>query len=436
MATHTGKITKRAVDAWKYNPADLILWDGELKGFGVKANADGSRSYLINYRNKYNQKRRYTIGKHGEKLTADQARRKADSLLADIRLRGFDPLDQRKTDHTALSVNDLLDLYLKSARFEEKAESTRYVDEGRINRHLRPTLGKVMLQELSPDQVRKAFASIRDGKTAVSVKTKARGRANVKGGEGAARMAIRVLRAIINWAIGEGYADTNPAQRIEIGTDGNRETILDSADQYAALFRALDALQARHEISASAADAIRLLALTGARRNEIAALKWGQVDMKQGLLVLPPGVHKTGRRTGKPRTIPLNSAARAIIAARGMGEPEEYVFPPSHGDGPIALSSRLWDKIKKEANLPAGISNHSLRHSLGTLMAVQGAEAAQIMAALGHAQLSTAQRYIHMAKDARVAIVEKHTAGISAALEGGKSAEVVPFDKTSSGRGQ
>lgn len=433
MSTHKGKITKRVVDAWKFNPADPILWDGELKGFGVKANADGSCSYLINYRNKYNRRRRYTIGKHGEKLTADQARKKADTLLADIRLRGLDPLDQRKVDHSALTVNDLLDLYLKSARFQEKAESTRYVDEGRINRHLRPTLGKVMLQELSPDQVRKAFASIRDGKTAVNVKTKARGRANVKGGDGAARMAIRVLRAIINWAIGEGYAGTNPAQRIDIGTDGNRDTILATADQYTALFRALDTLQAQREIPDSAADAIRVLALTGARRNEIAALKWGQVDMKQGLVVLPPGAHKTGRRTGKPRTIPLNSAAKAIIAARKEGEPGDYVFPPSHGDGPVALSSRLWGRIRKEANLPAGINNHSLRHSLGTLMAVQGAEAAQIMAALGHAQLSTAQRYVHMAKDARVAIMEKHTAGISAALGGSSTATVVPLEKPKAG---
>ena len=429
MTTHKGKITKRAVDAWKYNPDDPILWDGELKGFGVKANADGTRSYLINYRNKYNQKRRYTIGKHGEKLTADKARKKADTLLAGIRLRGLDPLDQRKADHSALTVNDLLDLYLKSARFEEKAESTRYVDEGRINRHLRPTLGKVMLRELSPDQVRKAFASIRDGKTAVSVKTKARGRANVKGGEGAARMAIRVLRAVINWAIGEGYTDANPAQRIEIGTDGNRDTILATADQYAALFRALDTLQAQRKVPGSAADAIRVLALTGARRNEIAALTWRQVDLRQGLLILPPGAHKTGRRTGKPRTIPLNSAARAIIAAREEGTPGDYVFPPSHGDGPVSLSSRLWGKIRKEADLPDGISNHSLRHSLGTLMATQGAEAAQIMEALGHAQLSTAQRYVHMAKDARVALMEKHTAGISAALGGSGTASVVPLEK-------
>lgn len=429
MATHAGKITKRVVDAWKYNSEDPILWDGELKGFGLKANANGTKSYIINYRNKYNRTRRYTIGKHGGKLTADQARKKADSLLADIRLRGKDPLDQKKADHEALTVNGLLDLYLASAKYQEKADSTRYVDEGRINRHLRPTLGKVMLRDLSPDQVRKAFASIRDGKTACNVKTKARGRANVKGGEGAARMAIRVLRAILNWAIGEGYADGNAAQRIEIGTDGTRTTILETADQYADLFKALDFLQQFRKISDSAADAIRVLALTGARRNEIAGLRWNQVEMKQGLLVLPPGAHKAGRKTGKPRTIALNSAAKAIISARKAGAPKDYVFPPIHGEGPVALSSRLWALIRKQGNLPDGISNHSLRHSLGTLMATQGAEAAQIMEALGHSQLSTSQRYIHIAKDARVALMEKHTAGISAALGGGESAEVMPMKK-------
>ena len=50
MTTHKGKITKRVVDTWKYNPDDPVLWDAELKGFGVKSNADGTRSYLTNYR--------------------------------------------------------------------------------------------------------------------------------------------------------------------------------------------------------------------------------------------------------------------------------------------------------------------------------------------------------------------------------------------------
>ena len=86
---------------------------------------------------------------------------------------------------------------------------------------------------------------------------------------------------------------------------------------------------------------------------------------------------------------------------------------------------KLWGTIRAEAGLPDGIGNHALRHSLGTLMAIQGAQAAEIMATLGHTQLSTAQRYLHIAKDAKSAMSEKYTAGIAAAVNAAPKAEVV-----------
>lgn len=426
MAVHTGKLTKRAVDAWKYSPADPILWDGQMPNFGVKANPSGSKSYLINYQNKYNVRRRYTIGKHGGKLTCDQARKTADELLRDIRVKGADPLEEKRITRAAESVNDLLDRYLASAKFAELADTTQYTDRGRIKRHLRPTLGDLKLEQVTPDRVRRAFADIRDGKTAVNKKSdRPRGKINVRGGDGAARMAIRVLRAIFNWAIREGLMTSNPAEKIEIGTDGTRDAILENPEQYTALFKALDKLETERQIPEAAADAIRVLAFTGARRNEIAAMKWEHVDLERGIVELPPKSHKTGRRTGKHREIALNSASRAILASRPQGKPQDFVFPPSHGEGPITLSSSLWALIRKEAGLPDGITNHSLRHSLGTLMAMQGAEAAEIMATLGHTQLSTAQRYIHIAKDARTSLAEKYTAGIMAAATSAPKAEVV-----------
>jgi integrase len=308
MPERPGKITKKVVDTWPFREKGPFLWDRQLKGFGIRANADGSRSFLLDYHNQYGRRRRYTIGA-STVLTVEQARKQAERLLAKIALEAFDPLEKAQADRKALSVNDLLDLYLKSAKFAEKAESTQYTDTGRINRHLRPLLGNIVLEKLTSDQVRRAFAEIRDGKTATAVKTKPRGKAIVKGGEGAARMAIRLLRAILNWAIKEGYTDKNPAAGIEIGVDGVRDVVLSSLSDYQKLFRALQALEERLELSADQADAIRLLALTGARLNEIAALKWGYIDLGRGLLCLPSHAHKTGKKTGKSKEIALSSDA-------------------------------------------------------------------------------------------------------------------------------
>jgi site-specific recombinase XerD len=58
-------------------------------------------------------------------------------------------------------------------------------------------------------------------------------------------------------------------------------------------------------------------------------------------------------------------------------------------------SQRLGARVREETGLPEGIDLHGLRHSLASHMAIQGAEAAEIMTALGHSQLSTAQKYVH-----------------------------------------
>src|SRR5690606_28607304 len=111
---------------------------------------------------------------------------------------------EKKSAREALTVDQLLDLYFESGKFAEKADSTQATDKGRASHHLRPLLGKRLVAKLTADDVRRAFASIRDGKTARTVKTgKKRGVAKVGGGEGTARMAIRLLRAVFAWGISE-----------------------------------------------------------------------------------------------------------------------------------------------------------------------------------------------------------------------------------------
>jgi len=434
MAKHTGKLTGRVVEAWKGAPKktgegiDPILWDGDMPRFGVKLNKDGSKSFIVDYRNKYNTKRRWTIGRYSETLKTGAARETARTTLSKIDLKGFDPLGAEKATREAPTVNELLDQYLESAKFASKAESTQYMDESRIKRHLRPTLGKFRIEEVTADKVRRAFADIRDGKTAVVEKTeKKRGKARVRGGETAARSCIKQLSAIFTWAVREGLATDNPCIGVETGSPKVREAILETADQYKLLFEALDALQQEKKIPDAAADAIRVLAFTGARRNEVTEARWSWVDLEAGTLTVPPKGHKTGHKTGKAKVLPLPSPARAVIAGRPKAEADDYVFPGTRNGAAISLPSKLWKTIREKAGLPEGITNHALRHSLGTMMAVQGAEPAQIMAALGHSQMSTTQRYIHIAKDARAAMMEEYTKDIAAAVA--PKAEVVELKK-------
>lgn len=422
MAT---KITKCVVDSTEPGEKPIFVWDIEVKGFGLRVLRSGVKSYVFQYRTPEGKTRRATIGKHGATLTAAGAREKAKIMHRKV-ADGRDPLEEKREKCKALTVGKVLDLYLASAKFAEKAVSTQANDRGRINRHLRPLLGKKFVGKLTQEDIRRSFGEIRDGKTAVDEKTIPRGRAIVKGGEGAARMAIRVFRAILNWARSEGLTASNPAIGVKVGTDGERDIILESAEQYAKLFHTLQRLEDEQRLRRPVADAIRVIALTGARRSEITGLRWQHVDIEAGVLVLPPTSHKTGRKTGKPRIIGLPAAAQAIIESQPDGEPDSYVFAPAKGKGVIALT-KPWRIVREEAELPKGIGLHGLRHSLASHMAMQGAQAAEIMTALGHRQLATAQKYVHWAQDNRASLAENAAAHITAALKREQDANVAPI---------
>lgn len=424
------KISKRTVDAIKTPDRRRWLWDRELKGFGIALRPTGVHSYVFNYRDRHGTQRNITIAKIGA-VTPEQARDKAKEYQRTVQ-DGRSPLAEKRSAKTAMTVNELLDAYLESdgkRGFLKKAPSTQAVDRGRIEAHLRPLLGNHVLEALTPSDIEDAHRKIVTGKTAKIEKSeKKRGRIHVRGGEGTARMAIRLFRAILSWAkmakILPAGVSADIAASVDVGSDGKRSTILDDPAAYARLWNVLDRLTDPDTIrddetplSPAAADAIRVIALTGARRSEVTGLRWSHVDLKAGTLTLPMDAHKTGRKTGDARVIGLPTLASAIIARQPEGQSDDLVFRPSRGGARLDLSAR-WREIRKAAHLPEGIGLHGLRHSLASHMAMDGAQAAEIMAALGHRDITTSQKYVHWARDQRQQLAEKAAAGITAAIMG------------------
>jgi integrase len=399
------RISKRIVDAARPGRKPIFTWDSRLSGFGLLTLPSGQRSYVFQYRVQ-GRSRRATIGKVGT-LTPEQARRIAEAMSQRVK-GGGDPLADKAASRDALTVAGLLTRYTASARYAQKAAQTQKTGVGQIERHLKPLLGKRLVEGLGQDDIRRAFAAIRDGQTAARIKTGPRGLARITGGEGAARYACRLLRAAFTWAVDEELIERNPTTGVDFGSDGERATILD-AEGFARLFATLARMEAERRLRPAVADAIRIIAMVGARRGEITGLRWRHVDIKGGRIVLPASGHKTGRRTGKPRVIHLPAAAQQIVACQPEGNPDDFVFSPSKGEGPVLLA-KPWRAIRAEAGLPEGIGLHGLRHSLATLLAVGGAQAAEIMTSLGHRQMSTTTRYLHFADAARAALAERAAA--------------------------
>lgn len=144
-------------------------------------------------------------------------------------------------------------------------------------------IGDRLVSEIDMRLVEKTFRDIIDGKPRRDQPSgKRRGRSHMKGGEGTARMAIRLLRAILGWGEKAGHveaATVAAARNVDIGHDGRRDTILDDPKAYARLWKTVDRLSDLNLvpddealIRQDVADAIRLIVLTGARKSEITRL--------------------------------------------------------------------------------------------------------------------------------------------------------------------
>ena len=104
------KITKRIVDAAEPKAGRYIIWDTDIKGFGLLVLPSGVKCYLYRYRTPEGEDRRPTIGKHGA-LTPDEARAKAEEMRQAV-FGGGDPLKEKRERREAATVAEVLDAYL------------------------------------------------------------------------------------------------------------------------------------------------------------------------------------------------------------------------------------------------------------------------------------------------------------------------------------
>ena len=281
------KITKRLVDSVTPGLRDRFTWDTETKGFGLKVTPAGNRVYIVQKRLD-GRLRRYTIGKHGSPWTPDAARTEATGLLGMV-ASGNDPAQAKQDARRNVALARLCDRYFEEACDRKKA-STVAVERGLAKRHIKPLLGHRLVRSITRSDVQRFLSDVAKGKTAVDERTRKRGRAIVRGGEGTANRTTALLSSILTFAVREEIRLDNPARGIESYQLQKRERFL-SAAELAALGEALTVAKSSGE-NPWAIDAIRLLVLTGCRKNEILSLRWDWVDFERAQLRLPDS--KTG----------------------------------------------------------------------------------------------------------------------------------------------
>jgi integrase len=270
----------------------------------------------------------------------------------------------------------------------QKKASTLALDRGRIARHIKPLLGQFRVAAITRQDIETFMHDVARGKTAGNTKTKARGLARVRGGQGTANRTVGLLGAIFTYAVHHRMRSDNPVHGVLRPADGRCDRRL-SDEEYKSLESALRKADAASIWPAATAMA-RFLAVTGWRSGEALALRWDEINLPRRTAILSDT--KTGRSLR-----PLSKAACEIL--QSLTPSGDLVFPATRGNGQVLMSGfkKLWKRIAKLVDLPADVTPHVLRHSFASLAADLGYSEPVIAALVGHKGRSTTSRYLHSA---------------------------------------
>jgi integrase len=410
------KITKRFVDRLTAGPADVVHWDDALSGFGVRLKPTGAMTYVVQYRNAVGQSKRLTVGRVGV-LTPEEARREAVAALAGV-AKGKDPVAEKRAQRADLTVSALVELYLDEGPADKptKKASSWTIDASNLRRHVVPSLGRRHLATLAKADVQKFQRDVTEGKTAAEATgAKKRGRIRVRGGAGTAWRATAVLSAMLAWAVGRGLRADNPAEGVQLNKLAKRERFL-TDEELARLGEALVELQKQGANPASLA-IVRLLLLTGARRDEIAGAKWEHVDFQRGVLLLPDS--KTGAKA-----VPLAAPALEVLSKLPRDDRSSWVFPAARGEGHHVGVPKVWRKLRKMVGLK-GVRLHDLRHTHASVGVALNQSLFIVGKILGHKRPQTTEKYAHLALDPVRAAAEQTAQRLAGALNGRQAGKLV-----------
>jgi integrase len=359
-------LTKTVVDALPQGKRDYIVWDRDLKGFGVKVTTKGKKIYLVYYRTLSGQQRKPAIGVHGA-LTAEEARQTARKWIA-LAVTGKDISGERQEARAAPLVRELADRYIKDYSEAFKKPRSCQSDRSNLCNHVLPLIGTMKVSEVTRADIEAVKTAIRNGKTAARRKAK----------------TISLISKMMGCAVDWGMRQDNPALRIKKYPEHRKDRFLDT-DEVQRLVTALVKAEEKGTETPDIIVCFRLLLLTGLRLGEVRDLPWDNVDFSRKTIRL------TDSKTGA-RIVPLNNQAVAVLEKHLPTKSGYYVIRSLSEHGRPSLG-KPWQRIRERAKIDHTANIHCLRHTFASWAVMGGLSLAQTGALLGHKSSQTTLRY-------------------------------------------
>lgn len=357
----------------------VIVWDDEIRGFGVKLSPGGAISFVLNYRVR-GKERRYTIGRHPE-FTAAMARGEALKVRVDIQ-NGIDPLEDRNQWKSEPLFGDLADGYLLDAEKRKRASSLKN-DRQMLKKIILPVLAERRLSEIKEQDI----ARLHESKQSTPYQ---------------ANRVLALLSAIFNHGVAKKLITENPARGIKKFSEAKRERWL-TVEELQRFREALDSYKDQ-----GAANALRLLLLTGSRASEVLRATWEEFDLGRGIWTKPS--HHTKQK--KQEHVPLSAPTLQLLEAMAPSNPAGPLFIGRDGMSRRVSLKRPWIQACRAANLAEEytvtgrrgpltryrptLRVHDLRHNFASHLVSNGVSLQVVGKLLGHTQASTTMRYAHL----------------------------------------
>lgn len=364
------KITKRTVDALVPRSRERMLWDDDIKGFGVRVHPSGRKVYIVKYRNR-GRVAKVTIGPHGA-ITPAAARARAAEIITAART-GKDLAGRTLWEVNAPTVAELGKRFLDEYAPAHCKPNTQRQYRKMVEGYIVPRLGKRRVPDIQRIDVAALHHELR-----ATPPTANRALATLS----------RMFALAEIW--GMRRENSNPCRNIKHFREQRRERFL-SDEEYGRLGAVLRAVERKGSERPTAIAAIRLLMLTGCRKGEILTLRWEHVDLERGELRLPDS--KTGAKI-----VPLGDPAIEVLRGMDRADGNPWVIAGVKPGKALSGLSDQWSRIRKRAGIE-DVRLHDLRHSYASGGLLVGEGLPMIGKLLGHNKVETTARYAHLAND-------------------------------------
>lgn len=422
MESNRINFTKKAIDGLPCPPVGVraTYHDTHTTGLQIRITSTGKKTFCLYKRAKNGAPERVTLGVFGD-ISVEQARTMAlnhKSTMTD----GTSPAARLRQTRQEITFGAAFEMYITDHAIPEGLKSIDRM-RGDFERYLgalpdspRKKHGKERVK--SPGSVNwqnKKLSAI----TARDIKN-LRTSLSKNSGDAAANHALKLVRVIYNKSAEWGeFRGVNPALKPGILKIASRDRFL-KKEELPRLFTAL-----AETTNVNIRDYILLSILTGARRANVLAMHWQDIDISRREWRIPD------TKNGEPVIVQLPAEAIEILNAR-RAPGSTWVFPSKSASGHLSSPKNGVSVILKSAGIE-GLVIHDLRRTLGSWQAITGASLAIIGKSLGHKSVAATQIYARLSADPVRESVERATAAMMNAGGLAPGAEVLKFEKKKQG---